>query len=238
MNSPLNLAPILSSNVRSIRRFKGLTQQDLAILANVNLTHIGNIENGRNSPSLDMLAKLASALEVPLWELTLPNSELPKIDQLNALLPYIRHYQKLADQFNINDIFQDNGGKLLQVLCVTGLTNIGNREGNDAKDAEGNEYEIKTVNRRLTKSFSTHHHINPSIIAKYRKVKWLFCVYDNIELVEIYSLEPAQLENAYFTPWEERWHMNNQDINNPKIPLNFIRGNGTLIYQDKADDHL
>ncbi len=92
---------------------------------------------------------------------------------LDELFPYIQRYQELANRHGINDIFQDNGGKILQVLLVTGLTILPGREGNDAIDEEGNEYELKSVNIELTKSFSTHHHINPRIIHKYRQVsKW------------------------------------------------------------------
>ena len=79
---------------------------------------------------------------------------------LDNLFPAIRRYQELASKHGIGDIFQDNGGKLLQVLLITGLQVLGGREGNDAKDADGNEYELKSVNTLLTKSFSTHHHIN------------------------------------------------------------------------------
>lgn len=82
------------------------------------------------------------------------------ITKFNKLFPYIREYQKLAKDFaNIEDVFQDNGGKLLQVLLVTNLQNLtDSREGNDAKDSAGFEYELKSVNTILTKSFSTNHH--------------------------------------------------------------------------------
>jgi hypothetical protein len=65
---------------------------------------------------------------------------------LDELFPYIQRYQELARRHGINDIFQDNGGKILQVLLVTGLTILPGREGNDAIDEEGNEYELKSVN--------------------------------------------------------------------------------------------
>ena len=43
----------------------------------------------------------------------------------------------LAEETNgINDVFQDNGGKLLQVLLITGLKDIPGREGNDAVDCD------------------------------------------------------------------------------------------------------
>lgn len=89
-----------------------------------------------------------------------------KLQKLNILFKHIREYQKCAEEwYGINDIFQDNGGKLFQVLIVTQLNNLTeSREGNDAIDSEGNEYELKSVNINLTKSFSTNHHINHHII--------------------------------------------------------------------------
>src|SRR5712692_2396625 len=98
----------------------------------------------------------------------------PDKAELDLLFPFIREYQSLASKHGIGDIFQDNGGKLLQLVLITGLTVIRAREGNDACDKRGNEYEIKSVNVLLTENFSTHHHLNPVIIGKYRKVKWCF----------------------------------------------------------------
>ena len=150
--------------------------------------------------------------------------------KLRALLPSVRKLQRLASTHGIDDIFQDNGGKVLQVLLYTGLTILPGREGNDAKDENGREYELKSVNIRLTQSFSTHHHMNPHIIEKYRQVDWIFAVYDGIELKEIYLLTPAQIE-PYFKKWTKKWvDDGNKDINNPKIPLSFVRKTGTCIY--------
>ncbi len=154
----------------------------------------------------------------------------PDKKKLDQLWPHIQRYQKLAEKHGINDIFQDNGGKLLQVLLITELTQLPGREGNDARDEDGNEYELKSVNVSLTKSFSTHHHMNPTIIAKYRQVDWIFAVYEGITLLEIYQLTPADLE-PYYKKWETKWHEKNQkDINNPKIPLNYVREHGVKLY--------
>jgi hypothetical protein len=150
---------------------------------------------------------------------------------LDELFPYIQSYQDLASKHGINDIFQDNGGKLLQVLLITGLEVLPGREGNDAKDADGNEYELKSVNVQLTKSFSTHHHINPGIIEKYRQVDWIFTVYSGINLVSIYQLTPADLE-FYYDKWEKKWNdSGGKDINNPKISLTYVKEHGSLIYE-------
>jgi Restriction endonuclease PvuII len=155
-----------------------------------------------------------------------PHADREKFDRL---FPALREYQALAAQHGIHDIFQDNGGKLLQVLMLTGLRVLGKREGNDAVDEEGNEYELKSVNTLLTKSFSTHHHMNPVILAKYRSVRWLFAVYEGIELRGLYRMDAAQLE-PYFSRWEEKWHTSGgRDINNPKIPVKFVIENGRRV---------
>ena len=179
------------------------------------------------------MEKCAQALGISVEYLLSAEAYLDTFDNdketLNAIWPFIRKYQDLATKNGINDIFQDNGGKLLQVLLELDLTVLEGREGNDAKDATGQEYELKSLNIELVKGFSTHHHMNPIIIAKYRQVPWIFAIYKNIELLAIYRLEPADLEEMY-TKWEEKWHRDGgKDINNPKIPLKYVMEKGTLV---------
>ena len=90
----------------------------------------------------------------------------------------------------------------MQLLIHTGLTVLPGREGNDAVDGDGREYEFKTLNAQKTTSFSTHHHLNLGILAKYRGVAWVFGVYEAIELQEIWHLEPETIEDPYFRRWE------------------------------------
>jgi hypothetical protein len=150
--------------------------------------------------------------------------------KLLNIWPAIQEYQNLAVKHGVDDIFQDNGGKLLQVLLLLGLEILPGREGNDAIDISGREYELKSVNIELTHGFSTHHHMNPDIIAKYRKVPWVFAVYRNIALQSVYLLEPTDL-TPYFEKWEKKWHADGRkDINNPKIPIKFVMQHGKLIY--------
>jgi hypothetical protein len=154
----------------------------------------------------------------------------PDAKKLEELFPHIREYQKLATSHGINDIFQDNGGKLLQLLLLTGLKISPGREGNDAMDGEGQEYELKTVNISLTSSFSTHHHLNHTIIDKYGQVDWYFAIYEGIEIREIYRMSPTELR-PFFERWREKLSNENiTHINNPKIPITFVRKHGSLFY--------
>lgn len=147
-------------------------------------------------------------------------------------MPAIREFQALASAHGVGDIFQDNGGKLLQLVLTMDLTVLPGREGNDARDSLGREYEVKSVNIDLTSSFSTNHHLNPTIIAKYRKVGWLFAMYRGIELTAIYSMEPYEL-TPLFDLWEEKWTTKGRDLNNPKIPVKFVLERGTIIYGER-----
>lgn len=231
-----HLLSIIAENIVNYRKKKGLTQEELAHNADIDRTYIGYIENAKHNVTLGVLQKIAKALDTTILSLLSANDTHTPIQKLNFLFPFIRQYQKLAEETNnINDIFQDNGGKLLQVLLITGLINISGREGNDAIDKFGNEYELKSLNFLLTKSFSTHHHMNPTIISKYRKVDWIFAIYESIELKEIYRLTPEQLE-PFYVAWETKWHKDGgKDINNPKISLKYVRENGQLIYKMEDD---
>ena len=228
---------IIAQNTVFLRKLNKLSQEELAIKANIDRTYLGYIENGKNSITVKKASDLADALGVTLLDLLDPElisiyemSKNEEILAMNKILPHIRRYQLLANKHGINDIFQDNGGKILQVLLVTGLKILPGREGNDAIDKNGKEYELKSVNIQLTKVFSTHHHMNPTIIAKYRKVDWIFAIYDGIELLEVFKLTPDLLE-PYYQNWEAKWHADgNKDINNPKISLKYVKENGIQIY--------
>jgi hypothetical protein len=147
-------------------------------------------------------------------------------------MPAVREFQDLAREHGIDDNFHDNGGKILQMLLALNLQGIPGREGNDAVDTQGREYELKSVNIWLTASFSTNHHVNLAIINKYREVAWVFAIYEGIEMRRAYFMHPGQLE-AYFSAWEEKWLESEKDINNPKIPLTFVMEEGELVYSDQ-----
>lgn len=55
--------------VRHFRLELGLSQEALAHQAEINRTYIASLEAGRRNPSLDLMARLASALGVDLGDL-------------------------------------------------------------------------------------------------------------------------------------------------------------------------
>jgi transcriptional regulator with XRE-family HTH domain len=60
---------VLAKNVGRLRRQRGLTQEELAFQAKIDLTYMGGIERGKRNPSLLVMARIAKALSVSLPKL-------------------------------------------------------------------------------------------------------------------------------------------------------------------------
>lgn len=60
---------IVGRNVRRFRQARGITQEQLAFEAGLDLTYVGGIERGRRNPSLVVMARISDALRVELAEL-------------------------------------------------------------------------------------------------------------------------------------------------------------------------
>jgi transcriptional regulator with XRE-family HTH domain len=72
MLAAMDLRQIVATNLRRLRRAKGLSQEELAWDAGVNRSHMAVIETGKSWVRLDIIAKLAAALECEPFELLTP----------------------------------------------------------------------------------------------------------------------------------------------------------------------
>ncbi len=63
---------ILCINIMRYAALRGLKKQDLAAKADVSLSYISDVTNAKGNPSLDTMAAIADALEVPLTALLEP----------------------------------------------------------------------------------------------------------------------------------------------------------------------
>lgn len=59
----MNIAEKFGSRLKSIRRAKILTQQDLGIKSGMDSSHISHFEQGTRSPSLENILKLCKGLK-------------------------------------------------------------------------------------------------------------------------------------------------------------------------------
>lgn len=64
-----NWCVLFGKNVRRLRLQKGMTQEELAFEAEIDLTYIGGIERGNRNPSLVVMSRIAKALGVALSKL-------------------------------------------------------------------------------------------------------------------------------------------------------------------------
>ena len=76
---------IFVQNLRKQRRKSGFTQAQLAEKVNVSTHHIGMIELSRNNPTLELVERIANALNIKTYELFIdplsPNVELERLRQ-------------------------------------------------------------------------------------------------------------------------------------------------------------
>lgn len=62
----------LAINLRKQRRRHGLSQEELAYRAGVDRTYVSSLERGVYSATIDIVERLARALDTQAWELLKP----------------------------------------------------------------------------------------------------------------------------------------------------------------------
>ena len=63
--------------IRSRRRERGLSQESLADLAEIDRSYMSSVERGLRNVSILNIARIARALGVPVWELLRPRRSAP-----------------------------------------------------------------------------------------------------------------------------------------------------------------
>ncbi|MBW4084092.1 helix-turn-helix domain-containing protein [Paenibacillus sp. S150] len=87
------ISEAVGSQIRVLRQERGISQEKLALIAGVNTSYVGQIERGIRSPTIDMLDKIAQALEVnvlELFRLETDRSPHKNSDTLNKLMFELR----------------------------------------------------------------------------------------------------------------------------------------------------
>lgn len=70
-----DLRGAFGARIRELRKNAGLSQEELADRANVHWTYLSDLERGQQSPTLDVVNRLARALRVTVSELFAPLNE-------------------------------------------------------------------------------------------------------------------------------------------------------------------
>ena len=59
----------LARNLRRLRQLKGWSQEEFAFRAEIHRTYISDLERGARNPTITVVDRLATALQVPLGDL-------------------------------------------------------------------------------------------------------------------------------------------------------------------------
>ena len=109
---------IIGTRLRRLREDKNLSQGDIEERTGLLRCYISRVENGHTVPSLETLERLASALEIPLYQLfyegdnppPLPNlskrqstEELAKNEETDKELRFFEKVRRLTSKINEKD---------------------------------------------------------------------------------------------------------------------------------------
>ena len=73
---------IIGTRLRELREAKKLSQGDIEKRTGLLRCYISRVENGHTVPAIETLEKLASAMEIPLYQLFYDGEEPPKLPNL------------------------------------------------------------------------------------------------------------------------------------------------------------
>lgn len=82
----------LGKNIKKYRSLQGFTQEKLAEKCCCSNSHIGQIENARGTPSLDMTVRIANALRVTVDQLVKESYANPEMVYLKEAAERIEKY--------------------------------------------------------------------------------------------------------------------------------------------------
>lgn len=95
-----DIAKILGFNIKRLRKDKDWTQEYLAELAGISVPFMTQIELARKQASLEVIEKIAKALDVPYSTLFIQeNSESKETIQLQTSEEFLRKINKEISQF-------------------------------------------------------------------------------------------------------------------------------------------
>jgi transcriptional regulator with XRE-family HTH domain len=112
----------VGGQIRRRRRDRGLTLSGVADLTGLNIGYLSQVENDKASPSLETLAALADALDVPIAWFLLDTSVAPRLVRASE-----RPKRRLPR--GSGAMSQVDGGLARDVAIFEGLMPVGHRTG-------------------------------------------------------------------------------------------------------------
>jgi len=158
-------------------------------------------------------------------------------------LQYLDDIEHRANQRGIFNILDDGGLKTFFLLDLLDLQSIPGKGGNDAQDALGRRFEVKTINlktmsgevKKGTPSITTGHSLSAANITRYQETDgWIIALYFGHHLREVWQIDTKLLE-PFFQQWREKLPaptLSNPHptINNPHIGFNYVVRHGQRVW--------
>lgn len=82
----------LGKNIKKYRRIADLTQEDLAEFCDCSASHIGQVENGKTVPSLEMTLRIANALNISIDRLVNKDYKHPEYIYMKDIAERVGKY--------------------------------------------------------------------------------------------------------------------------------------------------
>ena len=80
-----NISDKVGERIRNYRKQAGITQESLALSANMGVSFLGDVERGKKKPSIDSLEKILSVLQISFEEFFNFTAELKPYKDNSAL---------------------------------------------------------------------------------------------------------------------------------------------------------
>ena len=91
----ISISEIIGERIRSIRKEKKMSQEELAHLASLSSTYIGQVERGEKNITIESLSNITNALDISLEEVFRSSEQTAKLVNNEILLKIV---DKLYDR--------------------------------------------------------------------------------------------------------------------------------------------
>lgn len=106
---------LIGKRLKTIRKARNLTQEQLSDCSGVSIRHIAKIEKGQINPSFEVLAALAKALDITYDAFLLDPTTEQEDTEIQELIGLYRacpkkqrHWILAAARFIINELYNEN----------------------------------------------------------------------------------------------------------------------------------
>jgi len=98
----MEMKKLLGKRIKELRNKQDLSQEELAEKADINSKYLSRMERGTENPTLDMLTKLSTALEVEMWEMF----DFGHVLNQKELKEAIQSFAKTSDEPTLRSAFK------------------------------------------------------------------------------------------------------------------------------------